>query len=116
MIPLLPIVGPWLVKRLLASKPGRTEPRAEFLAKVIQTAALLALLVAGWLVFDHLNDKAAVREAAVEAVTTARSADSAADSANDHTRNEVEQANDRARDAANGSDDPLADGLRGLRN
>lgn len=115
MIPLIPIVGPWLVKKLLAGKPGRTDQRAEFLAKVIQIVAVVALLVVAWQVFDHFNDKAAVAEASADAVNAAREADAEARTTVDSSINSVESSNDEARRAAEGSDDPLADGLRSLR-
>lgn len=98
MIPLIPIVGPWLVKRLLASKPGRTDQRAEFLAKAIQIVAVLALLVAGWLVFDHLNDRAAVRRHEAERVEQALQAERDA-SANDAARRAAASAQSRATEA-----------------
>jgi hypothetical protein len=54
-------------------------------------------------------------DTARKATERAREADNAAGKATDDTRNDVEQTNDQARDAADGSDDPLRDGLNSLR-
>lgn len=113
------IIAGWLVKRSLAKGGALTLPYARKLAKVGLIAAAGVLLIASLFLLDWWDDKAAVEQAnaraTVEAVTKAREADAAADSANDRTRNEVEQANDEARQAADSSADPLAAGLRSLR-
>lgn len=119
MIPLIPIIGPWLVGKLLSARPGRTDQRATFLAKVISWGALAALAVAAFLLWDWRDDARAIAEhdaaAAVQAVATARAADAHARAATDSSINEVESTNDEARAAAENSDDPLAAGLRRLR-
>lgn len=82
--------------------------------------ALGAVAVVGLVFLLH---KCAVREAVkadrsaanAEAATTARDADERAEEAGNRTTEEVEDGNDRAREAADGSDDPLGDALRSLR-
>ena len=105
----------WLIGR----NPAMTLPYARRIAKAGLIAAAVVATIVGFLIWDHLDDKAAVdaanARATVEAMTKAREADEAADSANDHTRNEVEQANDEARNAAESGDDPLGDAFRSLR-
>jgi hypothetical protein len=86
-------------------------------ALIIGGAAIAILAAFGlWL---HMHDKAVVeadRSAAnAKAVSTAREADERAQEAGNRKSEDVEDANDRAREAADGSDDPLADGLRSLR-
>ena len=79
---------------------------------------VLALL---WFVYSHGEsvgyDKrdAEYDEAARIAAEKAREADAAAAGAVDQSKSEVEQGNEHAREAANGSDDPLRDGLNSLR-
>ena len=81
-------------------------------------AGALALV---WIVYQHGEsvgyDKrdAEYDEAARKAAEAARKADAIAGSVVDQSRNEVEQGNEHAREAANGSDDPLRDGLNSLR-
>ena len=78
----------------------------------------LALL---WFVYSHGKSvgygqsEAEHAEVARKAAEQAREADAVSGSVVDQSKNEVEQGNERARDAANGSDDPLRDGLNGLR-
>lgn len=55
-------------------------------------------------------------EAARKAAEQARVADGKAREAADTTRTTVEEGNEDARTAADGSDDPLRDGLNSLRN
>ena len=75
-------------------------------------------LIAAFIVWDYLDDKAAIeadRNASnAKAAEKARKADNAAHGAADERREAVEEGNRRAEDAARGSDDPLADGLREL--
>lgn len=91
------------------------------LPRWVQGLALLALLVAGIAAWDWFDDRAAVREheakvqAKVQAKATA--AATAAATASASTKARVEAGNEQARAAAARSvDDPLGDGLRGLRN
>lgn len=62
-------------------------------------------------------DRRDAEQAEIErkAAEIARDADSDAGSAVDQTKSEVEQGNEDARNAADGSDDPLRDGLNSLR-
>lgn len=82
--------------------------------------ALCALL--GWRLHaidgdrDDWRDKAQTYEAESKAIKAAdKKADDAAVKAAGQTKGEIDAGNERARDAADGSDDPLADGLRSLR-
>jgi hypothetical protein len=93
------------------------------LARPVAKAALIvlaaALLIGGFLLWDHFDDKAAVEAdrtaAKAEAVPRAREADERAERAGNQTREGIEDGNDRAREAAADSGDPLGDGLRSLR-
>ena len=81
-------------------------------------AALLACLPVAYCKGHGDGENAASAEyeaAARKAVERAREADTAAGETVTETRNEVENGNERARNAANGSDDPLRDGLGSLR-
>lgn len=85
-----------------------------------QGLALLVVVVLGVAAWDWFDDRAAVRqhEAKVQAKVqaTASAAATAAISASAATKSRVEATNDQARAAAARSvDDPLGDGLRGLR-
>lgn len=91
MIPLLPIVGSWLVKRLLARKPGRTEQRATFLATVISWAGLLTLLVAVLVLTWRAG-----RDDAAQGRQDSRSSAALAETAQDAAATVIEQAADEA--------------------
>jgi hypothetical protein len=92
-------------------------------AKPIATGVLIfgaaVLLIGGFLLWDHFDDKAAVKAdrsaAKAEAVSRAREADERAHGAANRQNEEVSDGNERAKAAAAGSDDPLGDGLRSLR-
>lgn len=110
MIP-VPIIGAWLVRRLLARKPALTAAHAERQAAVISWAIILALAIAGWLVFDHFNDRAAVAtrearrvEAALEGERRASSADAdrqaQIEAASRSTTERLEQIHDADPEAA----------------
>jgi len=91
MIPLLPIVGPWLVGKLLSAKPGRTEQRATFLAGAVQVAGLVVLGVAAFLIWDWRDDRAAIRAHEAERVAETLAAERRA-SANDLGRHAARSA------------------------
>lgn len=77
----------------------------------------LAAIAALWWAYSAGQDakQAEWDEHTRKALESAREADSAAGEAVTETRNEVEARNAEARNAANGSDDPLRDGLSSLR-
>lgn len=93
------------------------------LAKPVATGLMIVgaavLLIGGFLLWDHFDDKAAIqadRNAAnAQAAIAARKADERAEQAGNRTREGIEDANDRAQAAADAGDDPLGDGLRSLR-
>lgn len=95
----------------------------ESIAKPIATGLLIVsaavLLIGGFLIWDHFDDKAAVeadRNASnAKATATARKADERAETAANRQKEDIEDGNDRAREAAAGSDDPLKAGLDQLR-
>lgn len=88
-------------------------PRWAKIAGAIAAFCLLAFTLHKCAVRDAVEADRA--EANAEAVSTAREADEAARGEIDATRNEVEARNEKARNAASGSDDPLGDALRSLR-
>jgi hypothetical protein len=104
---------------LIARNPAMTLPHARRLAKVGLAVAAFVLLVVGFLIWDHFDDKAAVeadRSASkAEAVSRARDADGRAGRAADDTRDAIERSNADAKAAADRSDDPLATALDRLR-
>lgn len=80
----------------------------------------LAAVVAWWVFSNHYEQQgydkrtAEYAEIARKAALRAKKADDAAIGAVDAERGAVEASNQAARDAAEGSDDPLRDGLRAL--
>jgi hypothetical protein len=93
-----------------------------FLPRIRLYLAIAAALVAVVMVArcDAYNDgkraeRASQAVAERKAAERARKADADAGKAVDETRATVEAGNQRARDAAEGSDDPLRDGLGALR-
>lgn len=82
----------------------------------IAAAALLLLWIDGRAYDRGYSDRTAeYEEAARRAQERAREADTDANETVTETQTEVENGNERAREAANGSDDPLRDGLDSLR-
>lgn len=77
----------------------------------------IAALAALWWAYGAGQDakQAEWDEFTRKAEQAAREADRAAGEAVTETIDEIEAGNQRARDAASQSDDPLADGLRGLK-
>lgn len=108
-----------IAKWLIARNPARTLESAKRIAKVGLIVGALVMLIVGFLLWDHFDDKAAVNadrnESKVEALDTARGADEDAEAATAGKSEEVEDGNDRARKAAADSDDPLRDALSSLR-
>jgi hypothetical protein len=80
---------------------------------------MIGLLVGGFMLWDHFDDKAAVeadRNASkAVAVSKAREADERAQRAATGKSEDIRHGNERAREAASGSDDPLRDALDSLR-
>ncbi len=104
---------PWLIAKGLSERGARN---LAVMAGAVAAVLLLASLAGLWLRFHDRDVIAADRAGSnAKALGTARAADADAAAASDETRNDVEKANDDARDAARGSDDPLGDGLRSLR-
>lgn len=87
--------------------------------KAVLLGAAVVMLLAGFGLWLHFHDNAvrkADRNAAnAEAVSEAREADERAEKASTGKKNDVEKGNRDAEDAARNSDDPLANGLRCLR-
>ena len=81
----------------------------------------IAALVAIWLWGNSRYDAGyearseEYRQAALEAAQKARKADAVGQGAADASKGAVEAGNAKAREAAQGSDDPLRDGLEALR-
>ena len=77
------------------------------------------LLIAAFLIWDWLDDRAAIRahegRIAGEVAEQASAAATSAAAAVNQTQTEVDQTNDQARRAAAGSNDPLKSGLDRLR-
>lgn len=86
-----------------------------------QVWAVLGILVTAWVWGNHRYDAGydarseEYRQAALEAVQKARKADAVGQGAADASKGAVEARNAKAREAAQGSDDPLRDGLEALR-
>ena len=101
---------------------GWLDEAVKFLPRIRLYLAIAAALVAVVLIArcDAYNDgkraeRASQAVAERKAAERARKADADAGKAVDETRATVEAGNQRARDAAEGSDDPLRDGLGALR-
>lgn len=82
----------------------------------IAAAALLLVWIDGRAYDRGYSEREAIaQEQARQAQERANEAAQDASETVTETRNEVEQGNAQAREAANGSDDPLRDGLNSLR-
>lgn len=84
-----------------------------------QGVAILAVILAGFLLWLHFHDKGVIErhEEEITQKVDAVSSDAAASAsaAVDQSRNIVEKANEDAREAAADSDDPLKSGLDSIR-
>lgn len=89
------------------------------LPRWVQALGALGLTIGAAALWLFFHDRAVIRDherETAEAVATASaSASAAATEAVRETKGKVEQTNDEARKAAAGSNDPLGDGLRRLR-
>lgn len=110
----------WLVRWLIAR--GLGERAAKRLAVVGAALAAIALLVALWAIYDHFNDKSAVREALapaeatfraeqIEAERAAGAAKAARDSADDRSQQDLQEKADEAKRTGGSSLDAVWNGL-----
>ena len=89
------LIAGWLVNRSIAKGGAMTVPHARRLAKAGLVVAGGVLLVTGWLVFDHFNDRAAIREHEAERTEDALEGERRA-TANDQERTAARNADSEA--------------------
>lgn len=94
---MISMIAGWLVKRSLASGGALTIKHARRIAKIGLIAAAVVLAIVSLLVWDHFDDKAAIREhnakrveAALEAERRATAADAEREAARNAQSRETE--------------------------
>lgn len=82
------LLAGWLITR----NPALTVAHARRLAKVATVAVIAVAAIVGWLVFDHFNDRAAVREHEAERVQAALEGERRASAADADRQAQIEAA------------------------